>query len=253
MTKKNKHEHKHPLLDKCSCKRSCIDKLPEVQRKNIHTSFWELEYNEQKIWVFQHVIQSSPKQANPNNSGTAQKAVREYWMPSAKGEQVTVCKHMFMSTLGYTADKFITTALNTTTNFGVTAADKRGKHKPKHAMTDAQKETAERHIKSFNPQISHYRREHAPNRLYLPSELSKQEMFEDYLNIEREPDEKPLSYCKYARLVSDLNISFAKLGDEECEMCETHKIHLREVRKTETRDKSEDRKKDYYSSKSGSV
>eukprot|EP00111_Clytia_hemisphaerica_P019495 TCONS_00057496-protein len=154
--------------------------------------------------------------------------------PDASGEQKFVCKDMFISTLGYRFDKFISTALSTTSNFGVTLQDKRGKHPPKHAMSDSGKQTAIQHVMSFNPQISHYRREHAPNRLYLPSELTIQEMYEDYLDQRKENNENTMSYVQYTRIVKSQNISFAKLGDDECEMCESHKLHLRDVKQKDT-------------------
>ena len=31
---------------------------------------------------------------------------REYWLPNSNGDKIFVCKTMFMSTLGYSADKF---------------------------------------------------------------------------------------------------------------------------------------------------
>lgn len=36
------------------------------------------------------------------------------------------------------------------------------------------------HIESFNPQITHYRRERAPNRLYLPSDINMVLMHNDF-------------------------------------------------------------------------
>ena len=37
------------------------------------------------------------------------------------------------------------------------------------------------HIASYGPTISHYRRAHAPNRLYLCPELSKPEMHKNFV------------------------------------------------------------------------
>lgn len=68
---------------------------------------------------------------------------------------------------------------------------------------------------SFNPCISHYRRQHAPNQLYLPSKLSKKYMHVDF--NAKHPNE-PCSYITYTRFVKKLHISFGKLG-EECEAC----------------------------------
>ena len=146
---------------------------------------------------------------------------------------------MFMSTLGYTSDKFITTSLSNVNELGVCTPDMRGKHEAPHRLTEAQIDDIRTHITSFNPQISHYRREHAPNRLYLPPELTITEMYSDYsLSFK----ENAASYVSYSRQVRDMNISFAKLGDEECETCESHKMHLKEEKAKEDKEKKEDDK-----------
>lgn len=72
------------------------------------------------------------------------------------------------------------------------------------------------HIRSYNPCVSHYRRAHAPNRLYLPHELSIKDMHQNYLQ-KYPPDS--VSYTTYMRRVGAINIGFVKLG-EECEICE---------------------------------
>ena len=38
-----------------------------------------------------------------------------------------------------------------------------------------------------------------------------------------------VSYVSYYRMVVANNISFARLGDEESEVCESHFLHLNEV------------------------
>lgn len=75
---------------------------------------------------------------------------------------------------------------------------------------------------SFNPSISHYRREHAPYKKYLPSDLNIRMMYKHY--CENDP-QKQVSYGFYRKLVKTLNISFTKLGQEECEICEKFIIH----------------------------
>lgn len=79
------------------------------------------------------------------------------------------------------------------------------------------------HIQSFHPTISHYRRIDAPNRLYLPSELTQRKMFDLLM------DAKP-NYCSYGfycRQTKKLNISFARLGNEKCETCGAFFIHCK--------------------------
>lgn len=78
------------------------------------------------------------------------------------------------------------------------------------------------HIKTFKPSTSHYRREHAPNRLYLPSDLTIRKMHSDFKI--KNPN-FACSYELYREEVDKMNISFVKLGHEECEVCEHFKMH----------------------------
>ncbi|KAF2890115.1 hypothetical protein ILUMI_16058 [Ignelater luminosus] len=81
------------------------------------------------------------------------------------------------------------------------------------------------HIRFCNPMTSHYRHAHAPNRLYLPSDINIRLMYEYFkpkYNVFR-------SYYLYRQIVSEMNISFAKLGNEECFACEKYEIHRMET------------------------
>ena len=93
-------------------------------------------------------------------------------------------------------------------------------------MTKEQRAFMKRHIRSFKPQISHYRRAHAPNRLYLPCELTITEMYVDYVEECKKDEQRCLSYVSYTRELKSQNISFAKLGNEECEICDEHQLHV---------------------------
>lgn len=81
------------------------------------------------------------------------------------------------------------------------------------------------HVEMFHPSVSHYRREHAPNKRYLPSDITLKFMHNHFNEIH--PDIK-CGYDTYRQHVVDkMNISFTKLGHEECEMCEVFKLHDR--------------------------
>lgn len=77
-------------------------------------------------------------------------------------------------------------------------------------------------IDSFNPEISHYRREHAPNTRYLDSDVTITLMFKDFQ--EKFPHIKG-SYETYRRKIKAKRISFTKLGHEECDTCESFKLY----------------------------
>ena len=95
---------------------------------------------------------------------------RNYWLPlpSLPSRKLYVCKDMFLRTFGHKSDKVITTALSTTSPIGMNTGGKRGKHSPKHKVSEEDRTFLVNHIRSFKSQISHYRRKHAPNRFYLP-------------------------------------------------------------------------------------
>ncbi|GBO39682.1 hypothetical protein AVEN_134104-1 [Araneus ventricosus] len=69
------------------------------------------------------------------------------------------------------------------------------------------------HIESYNPSIACYRREHAPNRRYLPNDVTIQRMYDDFIRAENSCD---CSYDLYRKAVNELNVSFTKPGYEEC-------------------------------------
>lgn len=61
-----------------------------------------------------------------------------------------------------------------------------------------------------------------PKKKYLPSDITITAMYDDF--NEKHPN--LCSYGLYRQIVSDdLNISFAQLGNEECESCERFQIH----------------------------
>ena len=95
----------------------------------------------------------------------------------------------------------------------------RGKHTPGNKLV---MDVVRDHIEQFNPSISHYRREHAPNRRYLPSDINVRYMFADFK--EKHPHDK-CSYESYRKQIRQLNISFAKLGEEQCDRCTTYELH----------------------------
>ena len=139
-----------------------------------------------------------------------------------------MCKKMFMNTLGYSADKFLTVALRSSVS-----EDRRGSHNHSyHSIPEQSDLFMQEHINTFEPGISHYRREHVPHRLYVDPSLSISDMYESYIKHCGGKAEKALSLSSYNRKLKSRNISFAKLGHEECEICIKHEEH--ECTATET-------------------
>ena len=94
---------------------------------------------------------------------------------------------------------------------------------PANKISEEIKESLIAHIHSYHPTVSHYRRKHAPLRKYLPCGLSVAKLYANF--IDKNPDLK-LSYEKFRLIFKTLNISFAKLGEEECEECKEFENHV---------------------------
>ena len=97
--------------------------------------------------------------------------------------------------------------------------DNRGRQPSKNKINT---EVVFAHIEKCNPTVSRYRRENAPNGRYLPSDISITSMYEDFC---QENKELKISISIYSRCLKEMNIRFTKLGHEECEKCETFKLH----------------------------
>ena len=220
----------HPLLSPCSCKmRNCVENVTEDRRKLIHRDFWRMNYTERKQWIYNHVEETEPDRRyvkEPVSDEYKRNLSRNFFLPNGVSN-VQVCRVMFIRTLGYTTAKAVDVAMKNAIMDNV-SSDKRGKHAPAHKMKDRDEQFIVDHVFKFNPAIAHYRREHAPKRLYLPSELTIVEMYRDYVQECEEENMKAYSYSVYQKKVKSFNISFAKLGEEQCEDCDEHLQHLKE-------------------------
>ena len=99
-----------------------------------------------------------------------------------------------------------------------TTGDQRGKHAPSNKCEDEFKAEIINHINSFRPQVSHYKREHAPLRRYLPAGLSVTYMHQHFSS---QPGNE-CSYSAYFRVFKEHNISF---NQPEMDLCQTCLLH----------------------------
>ncbi|KAK4885764.1 hypothetical protein RN001_002035, partial [Aquatica leii] len=150
------------------------------------------------------------------------KFILKYFCPDQDGNNQEVCKVFFMSTLGYNkkCDKRLRTVVKNTNDDDLQATpDFRDRHIP-HNKID--KTRIVNHINSFRPSISHYRRERALNRKYLPTDLNVQIMFKCFKSANKD---FICSYEHYRKTVQEMNISFVKLNHEECFACKQYFLH----------------------------
>ena len=146
---------------------------------------------------------------------------------TTNSEITVIYQNMFLRTLGFkNSDRIISTVMTSLNKFGFCAKDRRGSHEPVNKFICIKLNFATDHIRSFHPSISHYRRKHAPRRLYLPPELKRKEMYDDYILNCKNVEFRVIGYLKYLKVISSLNISFAKLSDEQCELCQEQKKYM---------------------------
>uniref|UniRef100_UPI00358E9926 uncharacterized protein n=1 Tax=Myxine glutinosa TaxID=7769 RepID=UPI00358E9926 len=221
--KRTDSREKHPLLPAChNCRQKCSKKITEDQRKEIHKQFWALSYLSRRTFVHSNVKLMQTKRPRKDTKGTYERSCSRYYtLQDEHGDEKVVCKQFFLKTLGYTSDKMITVTLSSVSQGDLSPPpDKRGRHAPPHKLSEDKRSLIEDHINSFHPAISHYRREHG-YRKYLPHELSIKQMFDDFKVMHP----GIASIETYRKAVKSINTSFAKLGEEEGELCMTNKQH----------------------------
>lgn len=159
----------------------------------------------------------------PNNEDCYKKmSTFQYYLKDETDSKHIVCKTFFLATLGFkrNCDWIISSVYNSKSSPDtLNIKDGRGR---KECSKKIPRNDIRNHIMSFNPANSHYRREHAPRRLYLPSDINITLMYNDFK--EKFP-RLSCSYDLYRTEVKKLNIAFTKLGNEDCEKCEEFSFH----------------------------
>lgn len=218
-------KEQHKVLPGCHtehCKKQCFEKITEDRRSDVNFQYWNMTWKERRVFILS-TCQCVDVKTRKNKELTNRKNTLKFYITDDRGNKIQVCKPFFLTTLGFkkTNDRVLD-VLRHYPNGQVEAHDDlRGNKPPKKYLYQ---HLIEDHIESFNPTISHYRREHAPNVRYLPSDITVTLMHQLFLEKYPEP-QYTISYDYYRNQVSKKNISFTVLGHEECEVCESLKIH----------------------------
>lgn len=206
-----------------SCQYKC-NEYNEEERLKLNKQFWSLNKTERSMWLRTNLQPISTEKSCPKEN---QRETRLYWqLPRFTNQNMSsytrVCKRFFLTTLGWgaTSDKAVLAATRPTGSI-VPKDDLRGKRTPANKLDDA---LIRSHIESFGPCEPHYRLLHAPKRLYLPCDITIQSMHADYCACHG-----TIGIESYRKQVQKMNISFTKLGHEECELCTSFNIHTKEV------------------------
>ncbi|XP_051570432.1 uncharacterized protein LOC127450385 [Myxocyprinus asiaticus] len=215
---------KAPLMrDQCGqkCRRKCTDKFSEERRKEIWNRYWDMEYTDRRAFMFHSVSQLPTAKLCVDGKTSRRGRSLIYWLKNEDQVPQQVCKTFFLATLGYhpANDSLVLSVMGKEIGNEVIPRDQKGRHT---LANELDMQPVYDHIESFHPSVSHYQREHAPHLRYFPSDINIKLMYADYLE-----KGSSCSYESYCKAVKHKNISFAKLGEEECEECLLQDQHMK--------------------------
>jgi hypothetical protein len=110
-------------------------------------------------------------------------------------------------------DGIITHFLRRTANNLPCIEDQRGKANALKMKEVGQQnyKVVKEHIDSYHPQVSHYNIDHAPNRRYLPCDITIHQMYKDFVSKYQN-----LIYETYPKVFDKENIEFSSPTQDDC-------------------------------------
>jgi len=140
-----------------------------------------MNWYERRLFIVSNTKRDAVKRRT-NNGGDSKRCITfSYCLRNDVGEDVCVCKVFYLATLGYAKnnDTVLKDALNSVSTGSITPKGD-GRGSGMHKKID--RTVLRAHIETFGPSISHYRREHAPNKRYLPSDVTVEFMHKDFIS-----------------------------------------------------------------------
>ena len=225
-SRKQRDIENHPLLPASSstCSKQCSKNFAEQVRTRINKYYWNMPSKEMQMqWMLQIIETCTPFCPRKHTSGKKERKVTRIFFLEKEGrKKIHIRQVMFLRTLSFKSNRIMITKTADTRNDVFN--DNRGRQDPANKKSQKMAERVVSHIKKYDPSISHYRQAHAKNRLYVLPEHSVSSMHKDF--IAWYPDDR-ISYSYCQNKVKSFNISFVKLGEEECEICKLHITHLK--------------------------
>lgn len=229
VTKKGSTRAKSPKdVDCVKCRWQCSAKFDNNTRKQLCSSFWQLDYCRQKDFISKCVLNEPAKTRRiRTGAGPVKNFSRVYYF--YKGEnKIRVCKQFFLKTLSISHGPVENALAGINENGLFMQPDKRGKKVPPNKTDPAVMEKVKAHIESFPTMESHYCRK-TTKRVYLDSSLSIKKMYELYVEEVREREkttndsEKVVSEMTYRRYFCEqYNLSFFKPKKDQCVICDSY-------------------------------
>ena len=220
---KQKHSVR-PIPTAClnrKCRFECTSHISQAQRENINTTVNSLPRDARLQWYATHVTDETPTLTDSpplTDVASARRRLIVYRLPLENGRNQRVCKEFCLTTMGFSeaSDGVVLTAVGKLSP----KRDERGRASPAGVKLLATE--LKQHIERYHPLTPHYRYLHAPNRRYLPIDLSVPTMYRHLV----EEKGRICSMERFRQAVREANIGFTRLAGEECEICKAFHLHL---------------------------
>ena len=219
-----KHLDMYPLREYCvNCRLKCSEFFSNIRREDIRNHFWNLSFPSRQEFLNGHIQIVDLKMTKPTKSKFSKSHSRKYLLPFSNGITKTVCKTMFLNTLGLSCDAQIQDFIHAKleNNGFALKSETRGKHKQKSNETT---QLIIDQINKYHPQVSHYRQLHAPNRRYLPDSLTRMSIWKDFSENILNPK---VSYSLFTKIFNKQKITFGEPEADLCDICQFHNLHLK--------------------------
>lgn len=219
---------KHPVRKGCeSCRLKCNDRITQEIRDKTNKEFWNLiGLVARRSFVLNLVKRSDVKRRTSDVAQKKRNNVFMYYIKDNNEKKQQVCKKFFLTTFGFKPSNdslILSTMHNVDKETLEPKMDMRGRVKNPDKM-ESRKRAIQEHVESFHPCVPHFQRDDdLPNKRYLPNDVTIKDMHADF--IKKYFDCRACSYELYRSFLTEMNVTFSKVGVDECDMCETFNKH----------------------------
>ncbi|KAF2878790.1 hypothetical protein ILUMI_27389 [Ignelater luminosus] len=179
--KQTQKRDKHPVQLSCdNCRFKCTTEISCERHEKINNNFWKLQDKTQRQFIFSATKKINIKRKTTGSNSSRRNNTILCLLKNENGLDVKVYKKFFLANLGYTLknDRRLRNIITMNDPADLQPRPVKLGH-PSSKRID--RDIIIEHINSFYPQISHYRREHAPLRKYLPSDVNITLMDKDFV------------------------------------------------------------------------
>lgn len=207
-----------------ACSDGCFDKIGADNAEKIFKEFWAIgNYNQQNQHL-QGLIKEVPIKRRRTKEEDKQRHRQCNYFVKKNYIDIKICRQAFMSVHGITKKKLeILMKKRELSPTGTPTSDKRGKHPPSRKIQGPPYDCVVEHIKSLPTTASHYTRAHSPERRYMDSAMTQEDLFTQYVfwMQDQNPDVPIVSPRFYKEVFRrDFNILFRPPQTDLCNKCE---------------------------------